>query len=217
MKKLLVLAASWLIWGVCAQSAQADLLFSTSNTNALAGTNLQIEEGSTGSLFVWLSTPAVNSTTGNPLRTSGLAFSVGESNTAIVDAASHTVINGGRWASVNSGTLNNSGLAVRNHAAATFDANAGGISTNGLTNFVLHSTITFSGLTVGTTNIDFVPHTNPGNGVQYFNAPTGFTGNQWANTVKNTASITVFAIPEPASLLVLGLGSLSMLCVRRRV
>ncbi len=207
MKKTLLYFVCLVACGLSATTAQADLIFSTSNTDPLAGTHLEIQEGGSGSLYTWLSTPPGN-------RTSGVAFSIRESETSIVNASAHAFDNPpGRWLQAAGGSLNSNGNAVHNAQAVTFDSANGGISSGGLGNFVLLSQIDFVATALGTTNIDFFPHTNSGNGIQYF----GVSGNQWNNTVKGTASISVVsAIPEPGSFAAMAVLALAGGMIRRR-
>lgn len=204
MKKLCLMLGLFL--SLTSGLAKADLIFSTSNTNALAGSALSLNLGETGTLHTWISNSSVNPAA----RIIGLGFSVTESDTTVVNAVvgSHSIINGGRWISANAGTLNSNGNLIHNSASA--GAPGTGILSSGPADFFLHSSFQVSALAEGITTLSFTPHTNAGNGITY----QGITGNQFANTTRGTATIT--AVPEPSSLLMFIAGGCSALLARRR-
>jgi hypothetical protein len=201
MKKLSMLF--FLAISAIAGNSRADLVFSTSNTNALAGSTLSLELGQTGFLHTWVSSNAP----GN--RIIGVGFSVAESSPAVINALSHVVENpAGRWIAANPGALNVGSNLINDSASAGVPGS--GILTAGPADFVLHSTFQVTALAGGQSILTFVPHSNPGNGIQI----QGITGNQWNNTPKGTALVSV--IPEPSSMLLWIAGVAGASLMRRR-
>lgn len=194
-KAILFLALVCLFAG----SAQADIKFSTSATDANAGSNLNLITGQSGSLYVFVSTTA-----GSILR--GVNINILSSSAPVLQATSHVIDNpSARWSNVSAGTL---GDLVTNANALDFFGTSGGVGTSGLNDFVLFSTVTFDATAEGTTNLSF---TEGSNGVRYRNNVNAWTG--WA---KGTGSVTVSAVPEPNSAIVMGLAALTAGALRRR-
>ncbi len=201
MKKT-VLAVLCFVASICVSTAQADIIFSSSSTDAMAGGDVTVGVGQSGSVFVWVSTEAGQTMT-------GISFNVLSSLPAIASGVSHSVQNGGRWSSVQAGTVNSNGNLLNNHRAFYLPGltQGTGISTSGLNDFVLHSELQFNATSIGTTNLSFTSTTA---GISFL----GVGGNQWNNVVKGTGSIT--AVPEPTSAMVLLLGAAGCLVARRR-
>ncbi|MBL8854592.1 MAG: PEP-CTERM sorting domain-containing protein [Planctomycetaceae bacterium] len=202
MKKT-VLAVLFFLTSMCVSTAQADIIFSSSGTDPLAGGDVTVQVGQSSSVFVWVSTAPAQTMT-------GISFNVLSSLPAIASGISHTVQNPGpRWSTVQAGAVNTSGNLLNNHRAFYLPGltNGTGFSTGGLNNFVLHSELKFTANTIGTTNLTFTP-TNAG--ISFL----GVGGNQWNNVVKGTGSIN--AVPEPAAAMVLLVGATGWLVSRRR-
>jgi len=194
-KAILVLALVCLFAG----NAQADIKFSTSATNANAGSNLNLINGQSGSLYVFVSTAA-----GSILR--GVNINILSSNAPVLQATSHLIDNpGSRWSFVSAGTL---GDLVTNANAVDFFGTSAGVGTSGQNDFVLFSTINFNATAIGTTNLSF---TEGSNGVRYRGNVNAWTG--WA---KGTGSVNVSAVPEPNAAVAMGLVALTAGALRRR-
>lgn len=209
MKKVLFAALLMLVSAMTSTAAMADIIFSSSGTDATAGTNVTVNQGETGSIFVWVSTEAAQTIT-------GLSFNIASSDSTIVSASSHIIQNPGpRWSTVQAGTLNvqNANPAefrlVNNHQAFYLPGltNGTGISTSGPSDFVLHSEMAFTANNLGTTNLTF---TATNRGISFL----GVGGNQWNNVIKGTGSIT--AVPEPSSALLLTGVACAAAAYRRR-
>lgn len=205
-----ILTVLFLLTSICVSTSQADIIFSSSGTDPLAGGNVTAQVGQSSSVFVWVSTEPT-------VTISGLSFNILSSNTSVASGVSHQVQNPTsgdpalpRWGSLNNPTFNNANGNILHNHRVFFNptiAPGRGISTGGLGNFVLHSQLNFNATQIGTTNLTFTATTA---GVSY----VGVSGNQWNNVVKGTGSIT--AVPEPASALVLLLGATGCLIARRR-
>lgn len=203
MNKKFFVSLALLATALFSTESQADLLFSNSNSNPLAGNVLNLEEGATGSLYTWVSGNAA----GNNLI--GLAFSVAESAPDVVSANAHVITNGGRWIAANGGQLNTTNLITDSASAGVPGT---GIVSTGPTDFVLHSEIQLTASGIGSSTLSFTPHSNPGNGIQF----QGVTGNQFANTTRGTAIVNVSAIPEPGAFAALAVMGMGLLARRRR-
>lgn len=201
MKKTL-LAVLFFVASICVSTAQADIIFSSSSTDAMAGGDVTVGVGQSGSVFVWVSTAPAQTMT-------GISFNVLSGVPAVASGVSHSVQNGGRWSSLQAGTVNSNGNLLHNHRAFYLPGltNGTGISTGSLDSFVLHSELQFNATSLGTTNLSFTATTA---GISFL----GVGGNQWNNVVKGTGSIT--AVPEPATALVLLVGATGLLVARRR-
>ena len=187
-----------------ASSSWADFVYSTSSINPNAGSSLELVEGASGQLHVWISTQANQTLI-------ALGFNILESNSIAIDATGHNVINGGRWSTVQAGALNSAGDLINNHRAfflPTITAGTG-ISTTGLADFVLHSSFQFNAIAVGSTDLSF---TTTSGGVSQL----GGGGNIWNSITKGTAFVNVIAVPEPGSVMLIGLAAVAMDIVRRR-
>jgi hypothetical protein len=203
MKKAMYLAIAVLMAIGSTSAAMADIIFSNSSTDAMAGSDVTVAPGQTGSIYVWVSTD-VNQTM------TGISFNVLSSVPTVASGIAHTVQNPGpRWSTVQAGSVNTSGNLLNNHRAFYLPnlTQGSGISTGGLSNFVLHSELSFTALELGTTELTLTPTTA---GISFL----GVGGNQWNNVVKGTGSIS--AIPEPTAAFVLVLGSAGLLVARRR-
>jgi hypothetical protein len=201
--KSTVFAVLFFLTSICVSTTQADIIFSRSGTDPLAGGNVTAQLGQTSSVFVWVSTAPAQTMT-------GISFNVLSSKLAIASGTLHTVQNPGpRFSTVQVGALNASGNMLNNHRAFYLPnlTPGTGISTGGLGNFVLHSELQFTANSLGTTNLTFTP-TNAG--ISFL----GVGGNQWNNVVKGTGSIT--AVPEPSAALFLLVGGIGCVVSRRR-
>ncbi len=202
MKKT-VLAVLIFLTSMCVSTAQADIIFSSSGTDPLAGGDVTVQVGQSSSVFVWVSTAPAQTMT-------GISFNVLSSLPAVASGVSHTVQNPGpRWSTVQAGAVNTNGNLLNNHRAFYLPGltNGTGFSTGGLDNFALHSELQFTANAVGTSNLTFTATTA---GISFL----GVGGNQWNNVVKGTGSIN--AVPEPAAAMVLLVGATGWLVSRRR-
>ena len=208
MKKFFVVLALVMVGNLMIESAKADFVFSTSSSSATAGTNLELQSGATGSMYVWMST-----NTGQTLT--AVSYNVFADTVGVATGLSHLVENpgGGRWSSINQGLVNTSGNLVNNTRAFYLPGiSAGtGIATTGLTDFVLHARFQVSaiGALGSSTGLTFTTTTA---GVSQL----GGGGNIWNSITRGTGSITISAIPEPGSLAILGLAGLAQMMRRRR-
>ncbi len=198
---------SLLLLGVTIVPARADFIFSISGTNAAAGNVLNLDAGQAGSMYVWMST--------NPGQTlTGVSFNVLSDQASLLSANGHPVENPGpRWSSIQIGGFNTAGNLLNNHRAFYLPGltNGTGISTNGLTDFVLHSELRFNaGANPGVANLSFTPTTA---GVSQL----GGGGNIWNSIVKGTGQVNVSAaIPEPGALGALAVAGLLTALRRNR-
>lgn len=196
MKKLLLTLCLLCIF---TGQAHADIKFSTSATDANAGSSLNLLTGQSGTMYVFVSTAS-----GSILR--GVNINILSSNAPVLQATSHVINNPtGRWSNVSPGVL---GDLVTNANALDFFGTTGGIGTTGQSDFVLFSTVTFNATAEGTTGLSF---TEGSNGVRYRGNVNAWTG--WA---VGTGSVTVSAVPEPNAALALGLFAMSASALRRR-
>ena len=194
MKKFFALAA--VIVCLAASSAKAqEILVSTSAVDPFAGSDLALDVGETGFLYIW-----VNNNSGFSIN----SFSVdvfGDSN--IASPVSHSVQNSGQWDNTSDGTL---GDLVT--GAGALDFSFTGSSLGILDGEVsLFSILEVFGENEGTTGVDLALGSN---------GMTWDYGNATGQPVFGGGSITVSAgIPEPATglaaLAVVGLG-----LIRRR-
>jgi hypothetical protein len=184
-------------------AAKGDFLFSVSDTDANAGSDLVLQEGTSGSMHVWMSTEVDQ-------RLIAASFNIAADDDSVVDGLTHLVNNpteGGlpRWTSINDGTVNANGNLVDNTRAFYIPGitQANGIETTGPDDFVLFSSFDiFATGAVGTTAILTFTETSAGV------AELGGSGNIWDSIPKGTGSVSITAIPEPGSCAVLVLAGL---------
>lgn len=193
MKKVIYAALLMLVSAVTGSAAFGDIVFSNSGTDAAAGTNVTVNQGATGSIYVWVSTEVAQTI-------SGISFNILSSDSTIASGIAHTIENPGaptRWTTVQAGGVNTNGNLLNNHRAFILPpplSQNPGLSTGGLSNFVLHSELSFTATGLGTADLTFTPTTA---GISFL----GVGGNQWNNVIKGAGSIT--AVPEPSSALLL--------------
>ena len=185
-----------------AANAQAGgIVFSTSGDagGALAGSQFNLVEGQSGSLYVWVSTP-------DDVRILGMGLDILSSNSAVLEATSHTIFNpGGRWlpTGIRPGTL---GDLVTGSGAVSFSE---GIATGGGDNYLLYSRVDFLATGIGQTDLSFAE-----NSFQISNGSISVAD----RLSFGTGMVTVAAIPEPISLALLAVGGLvgGRFWIRRR-
>lgn len=193
MKKVLFLALSLLCF--TASAANADIVFSTSATDANAGSDFTFQEGQTGQIYVWVSTEA-----GQTIN--GLSLDILSSDANVLEATAHTIENPviianlTRWGGTGAGDL---GDLVNDSNAVGLGGI--GLNTGGLSNFVLHSTVDVLATGVGTTNLSFAEGNNL------------ITDDQSVGSIADTinfggGSVTVNAVPEPSTFFALGVATI---------
>lgn len=161
--------------------SSADIVFSTSNTSHTAGTNLSLNVGDSGSMFVWIST-------NNGQELDAVSLSILSNNADVLEATAHNINNpSNRWFGVAPGVLGD--LVTDSNAFTLF----GGLSTNGKTDFTLHSEIAFTATSLGQTVLSFAE------GKDFMSDGTGVP--IWDQFATGTAVVT--AVPEPSSALLL--------------
>lgn len=198
MKKFII--AVLVVFGF-ASSSNADIIFSTSATDATAGASLDLDLNSNGNLFVWVSTAADQ-------RIRGLAIDIDSDNVGILSANSHVVENpSSRWLAAGSGILGDSTTGkLVDDSNSFFAFGVNGISS---TDYVLHSTLNVEATAAGSTIL------NLGVGEQLISLDGG--GNLGAEFFGNSATVTVSsAVPEPGSLLALTVLGGGLALIRRR-
>lgn len=172
-------------------SAGLQVNFSTSDTDANAGGDLNLVEGGTGTMFVWVSAdPGQNIT--------GFSFEVVSSNSDVVQATDHQFLTpDGSWVDTDPGVFNDStatgNLVTGAQAFAIVPFAGTGLNTNG--EFVPFSQLTLTGTAIGQSDLSFLLG---GNGVS-------LSPEDNVAPVFNTGSVTVSAVPEPGSIAMLGL------------
>lgn len=186
-----------------ATSARADIVFSTSATDALAGSDLVMNNGTSSSMFVWVST--------EPGQTlAGISIDILSSDPAILQATSHEVFGeGDRWFTTQEGDLGDlvdDGLGL---ALLGFPGGGTGISTGDLGTFTLFSEVQFQATGVGTTGLTFDFGSQ---GIS--DGDTSFGPGDITFGTGSVSSLT--AVPEPGSFAVLGLAGLGIGIYRRR-
>lgn len=195
MKKVLLALAI----ALCSvATSRADLIFSTSATDSGAGTTLNLTQGDSASLYIWISTNA-----GQVLN--GVSLSALSSNAEVLQATAHLHNNSdNRWndAGFSSGTLGD--LFVDSNAVDLFAP--GGIATTGRTDFTLFSEIQFDATGVGSTTVQL----DRGR----FNIAARVGGPFTATF--GSATVNVAAIPEPSSIAALALLVGGLAAARRR-
>jgi len=184
------------VFALCLIPSQsnADIVFSTSNTSHSAGTNLSLNVGDSGSMFVWIST--------NPgQELDGVSLSILSSDITVLQGTAHNINNpNNRWFGVAPGTLGD--LVTDSNAFNLF----GGLSTSGKTDFTLHSEIVFTATGLGQTVLSFAE------GKDFMSDGTGVP--IWNQFAKGTAIVT--AVPEPSGLTLVGLAVVVGAAYRRR-
>lgn len=193
MKKFLAVTVA-ILFAMSADYARADIIFSIDRNNAAAGNTLNLLEGQSGSMFVFISTEA-----GQTFN--GMGLDILSSDPAVLQATAYNVANpSGRWLGIFPAMLGD----------LVTEANAfnivGGLSTTGLTDFTLHSEIVFDATALGSTQLTFAENANL--------ITAGL--DSVANTISfGVGSVNVTAIPEPSSYAVLGVLGLTVGGYRR--
>lgn len=199
MKKIVLMMALVL---ALSSSAQADIIFSTSNTDANAGSDLSLANvGDTGTLYVWVSTAP-----GSVIN--GMSVNINSADASILQATSHVIYNpnGLRWNGVTAGAL---GDLVTDFRTVGLFAPFG-LGTSGLNDFALFSEVNFTATAEGTTNLGF---SQGPLSVTYRGGSTTI----WNTWTIGTGSVTVgSAIPEPSSAAIIGLLAVAGFATRRR-
>ena len=173
--------------------ADADIVIhlSTSNASALAGSNLTLEEGSSGSMFVW-----VENNSGGTID--GLSLDILSDDSIILEANAFNIENpAGRWFATGSGTL---GDLVDDSNAFVL------ISETGIVDgaLALHGEVVFDATALGNTNL------------QLGEGAFEITVNGVATQDVNFGSGTVNVIPEPSALWIFGVVGFGFLTRRRK-
>lgn len=195
-KKLFWLAIAAMVSLTSAAQAQVDVFFSTSNTDANAGSIIDLSNvGESASLFVWVNNNDIG-------VMDGLSLDILSSNASIVEGTAHIIDNpSNRWTATDEGTLGD--LVDDSNAFALV-----GFGANGLTNDnspVFHSEIQFDATELGTTQLSFAEGNNT----------ISIAGAAPQSVNFGTATINVSSVPEPNSI-VLGLGVLGLSMIRRK-
>lgn len=181
-----------------ATSADAAIVkWSTSGVDANEGSNLTLQLGSTGSIYVWASTDS-----GEAIR--GFSFDAISDNPSILEGTDHIIEEPtGRWLSTGPGTLGD--LVTGSNAIASSFLGQTGINTGGEENFVLHSEIQLLATELGTTNV-MLQEGTAGISDGSNSIATQFFG----------GTVNVTAVPEPGTCAVLGLGAVTVWLRRKR-
>jgi hypothetical protein len=194
MKKLFLVLAFALC--VCTSQAQAqiDLLYSTSDSDAFAGSDLNMFLGESASMFVWV----IND---DLAAIDGLGIDLLSDNAAVLEATAHNINEpAGRWAATQAGTLGD--LAIDTNAFALIGFGSDGIANDGIA--TLHSEIVFDATDLGFTNLSIAENSNL----------ISVTGNAPQSVNFGTGTVTVAQIPEPGSLIVVS--AIGLMVVTRR-
>ncbi len=191
MKKVLFVALAICCFAVSTATAQVDVFFSTSSTDPFAGTVLELMDGGSGSLFVWVTN---SDASGNPIDGLDLDILGAGSNSLTADL--WTVEEpAGRWAAAGLGTLGSSpGLLVDNSNAIALV----GLGSNGIANgdTVWHGTLDLTANGIGSSELTFAEG-------QF---GISVLGQAPASVNFGSASVNVGggAIPEPSALALVG-------------
>lgn len=193
MKKYLALAAMIVCLSSSAVHAQ-QIILSTSAIDAFAGSDLNLNLGDSGSLYVW-----VNNNSGGTVDAMGL--DILSSDPAILEATAHLISNpSSRWFATGPGTLGD--LVTGSNAFVLITET--GIADGEL---VLHSEIQFDATALGVTTVN-IQESPFGVTVDGLDVNPDFSLGSGTVTVGN-------AIPEPATGLVV-LAACGLAVVRRR-
>ncbi len=176
-------------------TAQLDIIFSISDIDSNAGSELDLVLGSSGSMYVWV--------TNNDLDVlDGVGIDLLSSDTSILEATSHDIGNpSSRWSAVDGGDLGD--LATDTIAFALVGLGANGITNDGST--VLFSEVRFDATALGETELSIVENANA----------ISILGSDAQSINFGTARVSVSAVPEPSSFMVLALVG-GMVGLRRR-
>ena len=200
--KIKFLAVLFAAMALTASQASAAVVFSSSNTDANAGADLNILAGDSASMYVWV----INDLGGT---IDGLSLSILSSDEAILEATAHNIFNpDNRWLNnpmlnaPNPGTL---GDLVLDSNAAQFLTETGIV--NGTT--VLHSEIVFDATAIGETELTFAIGNRDitVDGVAVDEAGVGGFG---------LGRVVVSAVPEPAAFSVMFAATACGMMRRRR-
>jgi hypothetical protein len=196
--KTLLIAIAFMAIGIGRTQAEVTVQFSTSGTDASAGSELNMLQGETGSMFIWMATGTEASET-----LAGVALDVDSSDPEILEAVAHVIANpDDRWAQVTEGDLGDLTRGSQVFALPGFGSD--GLFTDG--EFLLYSEVQFKATGVGTTELSFL---EGGNG---FGDLDGVVEPVFANT-----ATVVSEVPEPSTLLLCTLGiGLGAMVLRRR-
>ena len=181
MKRLILgLVAMVMLQGVA--SAQIDIFYSTSDTDANAGSSLDLFLGDTGSIYVWVTNDDLD-------VIDGLGIDMLSSNASILEATAHNISDGGgRWLSSNEGDLGD--LVTDSVSIALIGIGGDGIANDG--NAVLYSEIVFEATELGTTELSIVENSNA----------ISVSGDAPQSINFGGATVNVSAVPEPSGALV---------------
>ena len=193
MKKLVFAAITCLLFSASSAFGQVDVFYSTSADNANEGTTLDMLEGETNSMYLWV-------TNSEDSKITGMTVDMLSSDAEVLEATSFTFSDPGSW----DGTNLAGGLGD-----LVFDARAIAVLASGIApgETALFGEIQFQATSIGTTDLT-IAETDPitvASGV-----PAGGVNFGTATVIVNAA------IPEPSALSfgVLGIAGLGF--VRRR-
>lgn len=198
IKRFLFAALAVTTLSVSSARADFNFQFSTSDTDAAAGTDMTMTlGGDNGFLHLWVSTDAGQTMV-------GASHEILSSNADVVEGVVFNIDNPNddRWASTEGGTPGD--LFAGTQALALPPFAGDGLDTNG--DFVLYASMEIAATALGTTEISMQ---EGGNGFGDLN------GSAVAD-LSSTANISVVAIPEPGSLVILALAGMPLLARRRR-
>lgn len=205
MKKFVLLGLVVCCLSFTTANAQVAITFSTSSTDANAGTVFDLNDGDTGSIFVWAEN---NDASGNDLD--ALAIDISGSGSSTLTANSFDVVNGGRWSFVRDATLGSSpdSLLVEDSSSIflAFPGTTGGIENAG--GPVLHATLNFTAAGVGSNTLGIAE------GAGLISA--GGVRPQTLSLGSATVNVTT-AVPEPGSFVLISSLVGCVLLRRRRV
>ena len=209
MKIFLPLLAAMLCLAASTASAQVDVIFSTSADSAIAGTSLDVVNGESGTLFVFIEN---NDTSGGAVDAVGLDIS--DAGTSALSATSFLIFEPGgegtRWnLGIEQGDFDSDGFLVDDSQAGTFLITPDNGIQNGV-GPVLFATLNFDAAGLGSNALGFAEGEAPG--LISVNGAAPSSVNFGSATVN-----VVAAVPEPSSMAVIGsLFGASLLRRRRR-